>query len=160
MCARDDLSSPLHKCSDMGQYVPQNQIPCLFSKWISVSTLKHRYWYLAVLCCDTRSHKSSSWRPSLSPSFTPLHPGVRRAGELARPVWRPPCGGVEVDIVGVGFEWEGLSVGRGRTEAKWLVIQWRRRQVVHSVAVVIFPLRLVVERLCMLAETGGGQLGR
>lgn len=90
-----------------------------------------------------------------------LHPGVGGAGELVRPVRRPPCGGVEVHIVGVGFELErlaGVAVGGGRGQVDRFVLivllsvaLWGRQ--VHSVAVVVLPVGLVVKWLC---ELGGG----
>ena len=89
-----------------------------------------------------------------------LHPGVGGAGELVRPVWRPPRGGVEVHVVGVGFESErlaGVAVGGGRGEVDRLVLVallsvalWGRQ--VHSVAVVVLPVGLVVKWLCVLGE--------
>lgn len=89
-----------------------------------------------------------------------LHPGVGGAGELVRPVWRPPCGGVEVHVVGVGFESErlaGVAVGGGRGQVDRFVLVlllavalWGRQ--VHSVAVVVLPVGFVVKWLCVLGE--------
>lgn len=56
----------------------------------------------------------------------------------------------------------GVAVGRGGAEAQRLVVlrRWRRRQVVHSVAVVVLPLGLVVERLhVLMGEREGGTSG-
>lgn len=95
-----------------------------------------------------------------SPLLLFLHPGVGGARELVRPVWRPPRGGVEVHVVGVGFESErlaGVAVGGGRGQVDRLVlvvllsVALRGRQV-HSVAVVVLPVGLVVKWLCVLGE--------
>lgn len=93
-----------------------------------------------------------------------LHPGVGRAGELVRPVGRPPRGGVEVHVVGVGFESErlaGVAVGRGRGQVGRLVLVvlvsvalWGRQ--VHSVAVVVLPVGFVVKWLCVLGAKRAG----
>lgn len=93
-----------------------------------------------------------------------LHPGVGRAGELVRPVGRPPRGGVEVHVVGVGFESErlaGVAVGRGRGQVDRLVLVvlvsvalWGRQ--VHSVAVVVLPVGFVVKWLCVLGAKRAG----
>lgn len=88
-----------------------------------------------------------------------LHPGVGGPGELVGPVGRPPRGGVEVHVVGVGFELErlgGVAVGRGRQVDRFvlvalLAVALRRRQV-HSVAVVVLPVGFVVEWLWVLRE--------
>lgn len=84
-----------------------------------------------------------------------LHPGVGGAGELVCPVRRPPCGGVEVHVVGVGFESErlaGVAVGGGGGQVDWfvLVALWGRQ--VRSVAVVVLPVGFVVKWLCVLRE--------
>lgn len=93
-----------------------------------------------------------------------LHPGVGRAGELVRPVGRPPRGGVEVHIVGVGFESErlaGVAVRRVRSQVDRLVLivlvsiaLWGRQ--VHSVAVVVLPVGFVVKWLCVLGAKRAG----
>ena len=89
-----------------------------------------------------------------------LHPGVRGARELVGLVGRPPRGGVEVHVVGVGFEPEGLAgvaVGGGRGQMDRLVLVlllpealWGRQ--VHSVAVVVLPVGLIVEWLWVLGQ--------
>lgn len=93
-----------------------------------------------------------------------LHPGVGRASELVCPVGRPPRGGVEVHVVGVGFESErlaGVAVGRGRGQVDRLVLVvlvsvalWGRQ--VHSVAVVVLPVGFIVKWLCVLGAKRAG----
>lgn len=99
-------------------------------------------------------------RPDRQPSVLLSHPGVGGAGELVRPVRRPPRGGVEVHVVGVGFESErlaGVVVGGGRGQVDLFVlvvllaVALRGRQV-HSVAVVVLPVGFIVKWLCVLGE--------
>jgi len=95
-----------------------------------------------------------------------LHPGVGRAGELIRPVWRPPRSGVEVHVVGVGFESErlaGVALRGGWGQVKRLVVVvllavalWGRQ--VHSVAVVVLPVGFVIEWLRVLGDEGQEEL--
>lgn len=108
---------------------------------------------------NTHSHVHSTGGPTWRKAFC-LHPGVGGAGELVCPVGRPPCGGVEVHIVGFGFESErlaGISIRGSRSEAGRLVLvvllavaSWGRQ--IHSVAVVVLPVRFVVKWLCVLEE--------
>lgn len=53
-----------------------------------------------------------------------------------------------------------MAVSRGRAEAQRLVVRRQRRQVVHLVAVVVLPLRLVVERLRVLMGEEEREVGR
>lgn len=91
------------------------------------------------------------------------HPGIGGAAELVPFAGRPPGGGVEIHVVGFSFEAErlaGVAVRGGGREAARLVLVvllaaalWGRQ--VHSVAVVVLPVSLVVKWLCVL----GGQVG-
>lgn len=91
------------------------------------------------------------------------HPGIGGAAELVPPAGRPPRGGVEIHVVGFSFEAQrlaGAGVGGGGGEAARLVLVlllavalWGRQ--VHSVAVVVLLVSVVVKWLCVL---GGGQL--
>lgn len=108
----------------------------------------------------TENRRPKRWRSTRTVSVLFLHPGVGGAGELVRPVWRPPCGGVEVHVVGVGFESERLTSvairgGWGQVDRFVLVLLlsvalWGRQ--VHSVAVVVLPVGFVVKWLCVLGE--------
>ena len=90
--------------------------------------------------------------------YSSLNPGVGGAGVLVRPLWRPPCGGVEIHVVGIGFECQGLGgVPFRRVRGRILLVRillvalWRRQ--VHSVVVESRPvLWFVVKRLLVLME--------
>lgn len=77
-----------------------------------------------------------------------LYPGVRGARVLLGPVRRPPCAGVKVHVVGVGFESVALRavVDSGRVGDDLVgveVVVAVRVLHVHSVGVVVSSARLV-----------------
>lgn len=94
----------------------------------------------------------------------PLYPGVRRAGVLLGPVGRPPCGGIEVHVVGGGggfeAEWlrrvvgRGVAHGAGRLLHVAVLVAVRRVRQVHAlVRLVVTPARLLSAVVLWLWET-------